>query len=79
MAMFDTIRRISLKILENLAGSGNHGEFFCADCERWESCGLKPSDTCLIKVEQLRRREQSRWLRTAPVQRWARGTWDSAL
>ncbi len=79
MAAFDTIRRVALKIFGAIVGPDKQDQFVCADCERWESCGLKPSDTCLIKVEQLRRREQSRWLRNAPVQRWARGTWDSAL
>jgi hypothetical protein len=79
MAVFDAVRRISRKILESLEGPGNRREFVCADCERWESCGLKPSDTCLIKVEQLRRREQSRWLRNAPPQRWVASPWDSAF
>ena len=77
--MFDLIRRLSLKLLEGLAGSANRGEFVCADCERWEACGLKPSDTCLAKVEQLRRYEQSRWLRHAPAQRWAASPWDNAF
>ena len=49
-AMVDAVRRLSLKIFEKLA-SGKQRQFVCADCERWESCGLQPSDTCLIKVE----------------------------
>jgi hypothetical protein len=79
MAAFDAIRRISWKILESLAGGGKQDQFVCADCERWESCGLQPSDTCLIKVEQIRRYEQSRWLRNPPVHRWSLTPWDSAF
>ena len=77
MAMVDAVRRISLKIFEKLASGGKQTQFVCADCERWESCGLQPSDTCLIKVEQIRRYEQSRWLREAPTRRWAVTPWDS--
>jgi hypothetical protein len=79
MAVFDSLRRIALKLLENRTGGGNRGEFVCADCERWEACGLQSSDTCLVKVEQLRRYEQSRWLRNVPPQRWAASPWDGAL
>ncbi len=79
MAVFDTIRRIALNIFGAIAGPGKQDQFVCADCERWESCGLQPSDTCLVKVEQLRRYEQSRWLREAPTRRWAPSPWDSAF
>jgi hypothetical protein len=30
-------------------------QFSCADCERWERCGLPPTETCLIKAAQLAR------------------------
>ena len=79
MAMLDSLRRIALKLLENLASAGHRREFVCADCERWEACGLQPADACLVKVEQLRRYEQSRWLRGAPPQRWAPSPWDGAF
>jgi hypothetical protein len=29
--------------------------FTCGDCERWERCGLPPSDTCPYRVEQMAR------------------------
>ena len=79
MAMVDMIRRISLRILESFAGGGKQSQFVCADCERWESCGLQPSDTCLIKVEQIRRYEQSRWLHNRSGHRWAQTPWDNAF
>jgi hypothetical protein len=33
-------------------------EFACGDCERWERCGLTPSENCIFKAEQLARRER---------------------
>jgi len=30
-------------------------EFTCSDCERWERCGLPPSDTCVVRAAQLER------------------------
>ena len=79
MVMVDAVRRISLKIFEKLASGGKQSEFVCADCERWESCGLQSSDTCLIKVEQIRRYEQSRWLSEPPTRRGALSPWDAAF
>ncbi len=79
MAMVDAVRRITLKIFDKLACGGTQSEFVCADCERWESCGLQPPDTCLIKIEQIRRYEQSRWLRDAPTRRGALSQWDATF
>lgn len=30
-------------------------EFTCGDCERWERCGLLPSDDCVVRAAQLER------------------------
>lgn len=76
MALFDTIRRVSRQIFTSAPGQD---QFVCADCERWESCGLQPSDTCLIKIEQIRRYEQSRWLSEAPTRRGAPSPWNAAF
>jgi hypothetical protein len=59
-------------ILERLARlknalSGESEEFTCRDCERWESCSLPPSETCVVRAAQL---ERGDWKR----RRWAR-TW----
>jgi hypothetical protein len=29
--------------------------FVCGDCERWQRCGLPPSDRCIVKAAQLAR------------------------
>jgi hypothetical protein len=29
--------------------------FVCGDCERWQRCGLPPSDHCIVKAAQLAR------------------------
>jgi hypothetical protein len=33
-------------------------EFSCGDCDRWERCGLSPTDTCIIRAAQLGRRDR---------------------
>jgi hypothetical protein len=33
-------------------------EFTCGDCERWEHCGLVPTDGCIFRAEQLSRPER---------------------
>ena len=29
--------------------------FVCGDCDRWQRCGLLPSDRCIVKAAQLAR------------------------
>jgi hypothetical protein len=42
-------------------------EFTCSDCERWESCGLPPSDTCVTRAAQL---ESGNWKRRRIARTW---------
>jgi hypothetical protein len=30
-------------------------DFTCGDCERSDRCGLPPSDTCIVRAEQIAR------------------------
>jgi len=36
-------------------------EFSCAHCERFEKCGLPPSDDCVEKLEQIERGDDWRY------------------
>jgi hypothetical protein len=46
--------------------------FDCAECDRWERCGLPPSEECIARAAHLAERngtdreagERSRWLRS---------------
>lgn len=42
-------------------------EFTCSDCERWERCGLPPSDSCIVRAAQL---ERGDWKRRARARAW---------
>jgi hypothetical protein len=46
-------------------------EFTCGDCERWERCGLVPTDGCVFRAEQLARPERK--LRRRLSRRWPVG------
>ena len=38
-------------------------EFTCGECERWERCGLPPSDKCITRAAQVARRSEEPQLR----------------
>lgn len=40
--------------------NGDSEEFVCRDCERWQSCGLPPSKTCVLRAAQLERGDWKR-------------------
>lgn len=34
---------------------GRQIDFTCADCDRWQRCGLPPSETCVARAAQIER------------------------
>lgn len=63
MRISESIQRLTLKAVGLLASRLREPEFVCGDCDRWERCGLKPSDNCPFRPEQIARHEQSRRMR----------------
>jgi len=53
MSVTSTARRIAAAVSARLAGMGGTSDFTCGDCERSDRCGLPPSDTCIIRAEQM--------------------------
>jgi hypothetical protein len=55
MSVTSTARRIAAAVSARLAGMVRTSDFTCGDCERSDRCGLPPSDTCVIRAEQMAR------------------------
>jgi len=72
MRVTKAIRGIFAQI--SIATIRRRSAFNCGDCERSDRCGLPPSDTCMIRAEQIARgdwkarrrakalRETARWI-----------------
>jgi hypothetical protein len=55
--MLNFVGTIFEKIARRIALRRRLSGFVCQDCERWQCCGLPPSDKCPIRVEQMSREE----------------------
>jgi hypothetical protein len=44
--------------------------FACGECERWERCGLAPSEQCVTRAAELARRNGPPSAHAAPVHWW---------
>ena len=65
MRILDTTRRVMVKLGKAIAGPPPTSGFICGECERWRSCGLPPSKTCPVMLEQIAR-EDSRCVPVCP-------------
>ena len=45
-------------------------DFTCGDCERSDRCGLPPSDTCIVRAEQIARGDWKSKRRDKAVIEW---------
>ena len=36
-----------------LAAARSRPDFYCGQCERWERCGLPPSEDCIHRLTQI--------------------------
>jgi hypothetical protein len=69
MRAFDVLRSTFDRLAVRLtAGRGN--AFACGECERWERCGLAPSEQCIARAAQLAHRNEQAQRRTAPAHWW---------
>ena len=46
---------IFAKVARRIATMRRASDFTCGDCERSDRCGLPPSDTCIVRAEQIAR------------------------
>jgi hypothetical protein len=55
MRVTSAIRGIFAKVASRIATMRRQSEFTYGDCERLDRCGLPPSDTCIVRAEQIAR------------------------
>jgi hypothetical protein len=55
MSVTSAVRGIVATFADRIAAMRRTSEFTCGDCERSDRCGLPPSDTCIIRAEQMAR------------------------
>ena len=55
MRTLDGIRKIFTKLASLIATPRPGSDFVCGECERWERCGLPPSDQCIVRAAQIAR------------------------
>jgi hypothetical protein len=68
--MVESLAGFLKKLTSYLAPIWREPPFTCADCERWQRCGLPPSETCMIKLEQLSRDDRSLQQRVQVLGPW---------
>ena len=52
MRVLDALAGLIEKI-KTVTNSSRSEEFACGDCDRWERCGLKPSEKCVVRAAQI--------------------------
>jgi len=55
MSVISAFRSIAGAFSRQIAVMRRTSLFTCGDCERSDRCGLPPSDTCIIRAEQMAR------------------------
>jgi hypothetical protein len=59
MRELDLLSRFFGKLANLAAAWERRSDFTCGECERWQRCGRPPSDDCIVKAEQLARRQSA--------------------
>jgi hypothetical protein len=59
MRGFDFFPKLLTRLTTLIATWRQRPDFVCGDCERWERCGLPPSDKCIAKAEQIARKAET--------------------
>jgi hypothetical protein len=51
----DRVRAMVVRLIGAVLRRRRKPAFTCGECERWQRCGLPPSEHCIIMVTQLAR------------------------
>jgi hypothetical protein len=54
----NVVREVFTRLAGLTAMHRRSSAFVCGDCERWQRCGLPPSDRCIVKAAELARGER---------------------
>ena len=55
MRAIDAARGIFARFARIIAALRPASDFTLGDCERWERCGLPPSNACIVRAAQIAR------------------------
>jgi len=55
MRALDVVRGVFVELTTLIIRSRQGSDFVCGECERWERCGLPPSNRCIVMVAQIAR------------------------
>jgi hypothetical protein len=53
MRALDAIQELIAKAASQLARRRQGADFVCGECERWQRCGLPPSNRCIVMAAQI--------------------------
>ncbi len=67
MRAIEMFRTSFSKLADFLATLRQESDFTCADCERWERCGLPPDKDCIVRLAQIARDEGRPRIRAMPM------------
>jgi hypothetical protein len=68
--MSNFVGKIFEKIARRIAVRRRLSGFICQDCERWQRCGLPPSDNCVVRLEQISREDRQLRHRVNALSPW---------
>lgn len=57
MRSFDLFPGFFGKLASLVAAWFHRSDFMCGECEQWQRCGRPPSNECIVKAQQIARKE----------------------
>jgi hypothetical protein len=55
MRTLGALKQMFIRLANLLVTPPHRSDFVCGECERWERCGLPPSDKCIVRAAQIAR------------------------
>jgi hypothetical protein len=65
MRAIQSLKAAFRAIADRIAAARSSPDFYCGQCERWERCGLPPSENCIVKLAQIARDGEASTSRSA--------------
>jgi len=55
MRAIGSLKAVASAIAGRMVALRSRPDFYCGQCERWERCGLPPSEDCIHRAMQIER------------------------
>jgi len=65
MRAIQSLKAAFRAIAGRIAAARSRPDFYCGQCERWERCGLPPSENCIVRLAQIARDGEASTRRSA--------------